>query len=179
MKHNPLSPFMSVTAYVLIPVMAYLWYSALRNGLLSTFSLVVLGGFALIMILLLGLFVLPTRMVITSNSLEQTSLLGKAMSIPWNQLATVYIYGKRETLLPNSFLCRILGLVKTWYFVKFYNAAGDGFIEVRLEKRSAAFLQNILARIPRVEYRFEVPDGKVNPREQWNKLLGTRYEQRA
>jgi len=170
---------MSVMAHLLIIVMAYLWYYCFRNGILTTFSLVVLGGFALIMILLLGLFVLPTRIIITSTSLEQTSLLGKAMSIPWNQIATVYIYGKRETLLPNSFMCRILGLVKTWYFVKFYNAAGDGFIEVRLEKRSAVFLQNIIIRATRVQYRIEDAQGKVNPREQWNKLLGTRYEQRA
>jgi hypothetical protein len=84
MKHNPLSPFMSVMAHLLIIVMAYLWYYCFRNGILTTFSLVVLGGFALIMILLLGLFVLPTRIIITSTSLEQTSLLGKAMSIPWN-----------------------------------------------------------------------------------------------
>lgn len=176
MTHNPLGVPLRICAYLLMPAMAWLWYYCFRHGILTGMGIAVFGALALFLIFLLSCVVLPTRIVITTNALEQYSFLGQAIAIPWNNLAFAYVFGSRETLYPNSTIFRILGLAKTYCFVRFTGETDDGYIQVRLEKRSSGFIQNILMRASRMEISFQDPAETINPREQWNRLLGPRFE---
>ena len=179
-SYSPLSIFLKLALAAAVCGYAWLMYLVFWVWhARSVGAMIVAALFSLLMIF--TVLAATTRFVITTQGLRETSVALRNNLMPWPEIRAFMVYSDRDFAMSSSalvgLLFRILPFrrpVRITYFVKFTDGRGSE-ISIKLDKRSAPFIKQILPRLHRPEKFFEPPgefEGKkFDAQAQWAKLI--------